>query len=899
MKSPDMPENEFRRQAALCDLCILDTPPEARFDRLTRIAKKHFKVSIALISLIDNQRQWFKSRQGLQATETPREISFCGHAILSDDVFYIANALNDPRFADNPLVTGPPNIRFYAGAPLHAPNGERIGTLCIIDDRPHDLSADELSVLRDLADSVESELAQSRLLDAGDELARFKNVLDSTLDMIFMFDAETLQFVYLNKGAVESMGYSQEELLRLHPYDIKPLIDKPDFIKVISPLLEGKQDALNFETLHQHKDGTDFPVEIFLQLVREDDNSGRFIAIVRDVSARTHAENTLRDSESRIRAIVDTVVDGIITINAHGIVQTLNPAAEHMFGYATDEVVGRNVKMLMPEPYSREHDGYLDHYLNTGDAQVIGIGREVEGRRKDGSTFPMDLAVSQMEMHGEVMFTGIVRDITERKRVDKLKSQFVSTVSHELRTPLTSISGALGLVLGGAVGEIPNEAKSMLQMASRNSERLTLLINDILDLEKIESGSMSFDLRSVDLVSVVGQALDANQGYADKHGVKLKFSRKQDTSVTTAMVWADSHRLLQVLANLLSNAIKFSPRQSSVEVFVAAHENRFRVSIQDHGPGIPQAFHSRIFQRFSQADSSDTREKGGTGLGLSISKAIIEQHDGIIGFESDEGQGCVFYFDLPEYSLMVESADNQSPAVLICEDNTDAARVLAAMLEQEGLSSDIAHTVASAKELLARKSYRMLLLDLSMPDQSGLSFIQQLKAEESTRHLPIIVVSGNADEGRNEFTGDAISVVDWIQKPVDKARLLNALQQALVKNERARILHIEDAVDVRMIVKAIVSEMADYQSAATLQGARNRLGSEAFDLLIVDLSLPDGSGLDLIHELNGRYPVIVFSGANVDEQFKQQISAVLTKSSTSNEQLLTTVKRVINQIVME
>ncbi|MBF0205155.1 MAG: PAS domain S-box protein, partial [Desulfamplus sp.] len=282
MKPPDTPDNEIERIDALRRLNVLDTPAEERFDRLTRLAKTHFKVPITLISLVDTNRQWFKSCQGLGASETPRNISFCGHAILTDDILIINDALADPRFSDNPLVTESPFIRFYAGAPLHAPGGERIGTLCIISDKPRDFPSEEQAVLVDMAGIVEAELERTHLLEGQIEAAANRNQL----------------------------------------------------------------------------------------------------ALI----------------EARNSAILNTVIDGIVTINHQGIVQTFNPAAERLFGYRSDEIINKNVKMLMPPPFHESHDSYLRNYLESGNAKIIGIGREVVGRHKNGTTFPMELSVSEMKV---------------------------------------------------------------------------------------------------------------------------------------------------------------------------------------------------------------------------------------------------------------------------------------------------------------------------------------------------------------------------------------------------------------------------------------------------------------------------------------------------------------------
>jgi signal transduction histidine kinase len=237
----------------------------------------------------------------------------------------------------------------------------------------------------------------------------------------------------------------------------------------------------------------------------------------------------------------------------------------------------------------------------------------------------------------------VVRDITEERKADLLKSEFVSVVSHELRTPLTSIFGSLSLVRGGAAGNVSEKAAKLIEIAFRNAERLTLLINDILDIEKIESGELRLRLQPQALQPLVQQALESNAGYAQGCEVKLVLTRP----VPDVQVSVDENRLLQVLANLLSNASKFSQAGSTVDITVNADDQTVRIAIEDHGPGIAPEFQSRIFQKFSQADGSDTRAKAGTGLGLAISRALIERMSGKIGYTTQVGVGSVFYIDLP------------------------------------------------------------------------------------------------------------------------------------------------------------------------------------------------------------------------------------------------------------
>ncbi|MEH6502885.1 MAG: response regulator [Cycloclasticus sp.] len=625
------------------------------------------------------------------------------------------------------------------------------------------------------------------------------------------------------------------------------------------------------------------------------DEVGRLVAAFNSMHQQImQREHDLVDSMARNKAVIDNAADGIITIDIKGRIEAFNPAAEEIFGYSSEELIGENIKVLMPRSYHRGHDNYLDNYQATGVNTTMSSGREAEGLRKDGSTFPVDLAVSEVELDDHILLISIIRDITERKKIDKMKSEFISTVSHELRTPLTSIQGALSLVIGKGSKDIPPKLLRLLETANRNSNRLTFMINDILDLEKISAGELDLQFEIVSLSALAKRAIEENEGYAQSHKVKLKLL---DNGMENTTVRVDQYRILQVFANLISNAVKFSKENDSVIIEVKRIDNKVRVNVKDNGPGIAAEFSSRIFERFAQADSSDTREKGGTGLGLSISQAIINQLGGIIDYKSVLGEGSEFFFELPccDDGNKTATSDARAPSILICEDDADLAQILAEILYQDGYSSVIAHNAENARLCLQKGPYQLLLLDLVLPDANGLDFIAELRESENTCQLPIIVISGKADEARKNFNGNAITVADWLQKPIDFERLSSAMSNLIEHDQRSRILHVEDNLDVIEVSQALFEGEVNYDYATTLSEALKKLAEHTYSLVIIDISLPDGSGLELLAHIERGCPIVIFSGQESSAEISKKVDATLTKSISSNDELMATVKRLLKQ----
>ena len=363
------------------------------------------------------------------------------------------------------------------------------------------------------------------------------------------------------------------------------------------------------------------------------------------VDVRTHdlqeANKSLEKSRESFEALAENLPIFISLKDTEGRFQFVNKSFKDWLCVNSEDIVGKTVYDIYPKHQADEFAALDEETIISGKV----MSREVDLSYPDGqirtvisTRFPV------LSSDGEVIGLGTTNfDLTQLRRAERVKHEFLSTISHELRTPLTSIKGALGLIKSGSAGQVTDDVQSMLSIAYTNSDRLQALINDILDIEKIESGNLEYNMKQVDIISLVDEAIVANTGYGDELGITFV----KGVMETDALVFGDKDRLIQVLSNLMSNAAKFSPVGKQVELSVTSDQDNIRIAVKDEGAGVPEEFRKIIFEKFTQGDSSDTRQKGGTGLGLSISKTIVEQHDGTIGFDSTVGVGTTFFFTLP------------------------------------------------------------------------------------------------------------------------------------------------------------------------------------------------------------------------------------------------------------
>jgi signal transduction histidine kinase/CheY-like chemotaxis protein len=470
--------------------------------------------------------------------------------------------------------------------------------------------------------------------------------------------------------------------------------------------------------------------------------------------------------------------------------------------------------------------------------------------------------------------------LSHRSELDNLKDEFISTVSHELRTPLTSIRGALGLLSSGVIGDVDAKAQNLLRIAVTNTDRLIRLINDILDLERMQSGRAPLQVRRCSLRDLAQQAIETMTSMADANTVHLELAPltpAQSALADSLFFDGDSDRILQVLTNLLSNAIKFSPAASTVRIHTEATADSILFKVSDEGRGIPTEQLDTIFDRFQQVEPSDARQKGGTGLGLAICRSIVQQHSGSIWAQRNLGPGTTLYVMLPRTvrstdapAIAVPQPARGEGAILVCDDDEGIRTIVNHHLTRQGYTVIEAASGDEALVLTAENHVEAILLDLYMPGLSGWETLQRLRNNPATAHIPVVILSVLSSTLRPQLTGDAQG---WVQKPFNESLLFAELGRVLHSGEGpAHVLLVEDDEDLASVVIASFQDAAVYlEHAASRQQAIRKCITRRPDLLILDLTLPDGDGFSLVEWLRSQptlqsLPLVVYSGREISEQ---------------------------------
>jgi PAS domain S-box-containing protein len=463
-------------------------------------------------------------------------------------------------------------------------------------------------------------------------------VVENAADVICSVDADG-KFVAVSPASLSTWGFEPDELMGRRFIELVVPEDVQQTIKAVRAI-RSEKTTMSFENRTRRKDGTSVNV---LWSAYWSDSERSMFCVAHDITERKLAEEAVKASEARIRTIIENMMVSLIIITKNGFIESVNPSTERIFAFRAEELVGRHILCLFKEAkhYSELNPGDQTVFLESLYQRSLYKIGEADCLKSTGEEFPVEISLTEFQSAEGPRYMANILDVSERREVERLKKEFVATVSHELRTPLTSIRGSLTLLNVGALGALPDQAKKVVALAERNTIRLITLINDILDIEKIESGKLDMVFDTVPIASVVDRSVEAVKSFAEQQEIKLEVKPSQST------VFADGDRLVQVIVNLLSNAVKFSPTGSTVTVAVEEIPNWIEVKVIDHGRGIPAKYKELLFQRFQQVEHADSKKKGGTGLGLAICKGIIEQHGGSIGVDSEEGKGATFWFRIP------------------------------------------------------------------------------------------------------------------------------------------------------------------------------------------------------------------------------------------------------------
>ncbi len=572
------------------------------------------------------------------------------------------------------------------------------------------------------------------------------------------------------------ISHVNERFIRVSDRTRKALLGEP----LSAFLTERDRDVLGGEIMSSMTAGV--PWNGPLQIIKADDSSAwvqcSFIPV-------TGAENKLAEiavvatdltatheniSEEQFNDTLELIQDQVVVLRPGSLdLLYCNRAAERLFvgGQTDGDWIGKNAADYITK-------GDMDALRAHCDKVIAGPERRVawEVTASNGTEFEITLEYVHTDA-GDPRLVAIYHDITSRKAADRAKKEFISTVSHELRTPLTSMKGALGLALSGSIGEMPEKVNKMVTMASSNCDRLVTLINDILDLEKIEAGKMDFKMEELDLEALVDKAIEANRFYAEKYGVTLV--RKTEEVEGGYITLGDSNRLMQVMDNLLSNAAKYSPKGGEVVISLSLNRGWIRLSVRDYGLGIPKSAQATIFNKFTQADSSDTRAKGGTGLGLSIARLIVIEHKGRIFFESEANQGTEFFTDLPRVVGNVitpvtgsaadgESRDGDDTSAQAVSQGADFLRLLLGKLRRDGAEVVLEAGRVTAGQMVSGKGVLNQSASLQWVSDDNRALMAGLISRQLLDNSPISVLettlSGTA--GESESSHSVQAVLDWL-----------------------------------------------------------------------------------------------------------------------------------------
>lgn len=598
---------------------------------------------------------------------------------------------------------------------------------------------------------------------------RFAGAFNSTAVGMALVSLEG-RWMAVNDAICQMLGYTRDELLLTDFQTVSYPEDLENDLAQLQQLLAGEIPHYQMQKRYYRKNGQLIYAKLWVALVR--DRSGdplHFVSQVQNNTDEYFARQALQSSEARLRGLFNLSPVGISLMDYRsGRTLEVNDASIAPSGYTREEFLAKTDRELTPPEYAPLTQTAIEQLRTTGRFGPI----EKEYIRKDGTRYPILVqGILMKDSTGNEVVWSLAEDISERKRLDRIKNEFVSTVSHELRTPLTSISGALALIVGGVLGEVSDDILAMLKIAASSSQRLHALVDDLLDMDKLLAGKMELKVQTQHLVPLLDEAISSMNTFALNHGVAIQ--RGSDIPV---QIDVDGDRLIQILTNLLSNACKHSRAGEHVTLqHTQGPQSSVILSVIDQGTGIPPEFKTRIFQKFAQADTTDASEKKGTGLGLAICKELVDRMGGVMGYESQLDNGSHFWIRLPSAKIRM-TLDRQTPRVLLVEGDKKLAKLVSLQVANR-ICLDLANNHTQAREKIAQQRYDLMLLDLGILNIEGETLLESLLLEQY--EVPIVILSGY--EIPAALAGNITAVID--QHDNKLPAILSILQTLLEPGE--------------------------------------------------------------------------------------------------------------------
>jgi PAS domain S-box-containing protein len=733
--------------------------------------------------------------------------------------------------------------------------------------------------------------------------------------------------LFWNAGAETVYGYTSDEAVGRN---LHKLVAGPERVEEYEHVTRRaiKTGLAVLETVHRKKDGSAIYVDITAKAVRDHRGKLKFVTMGQKDVTQIKVSNHSKILEAKFLGLLESVPDAIVMVNNTGRIVLINSQAETLFGHKKDDLLGQPIEILLPQRLRESHVGHRTQYFSEPKIRTIGAGLELFACRKDGTEFPVEISLSPLHIEEGAFAMSVIRDITGRKKLqeelgkknqdleeqnrlsqqtNRLKSEFLANMSHELRTPLNGIIGFAEIMHDEKVGPISADHKEYLADILTSARHLLQLINDVLDLSKVEAGKLEFTPERTDPKIVVSEVCDIVRTLASKKRISLTI----EIDPALGFIEADARSFKQILYNYVSNALKFTANEGTVTVRIKPDgADYFCIEVADTGVGIRAEDLNRLFVEFQQLDASTSNQNSGTGLGLALTRKIVEAQGGHVSASSIPGAGSIFRAILPRsYGAAAPVPQAQragpvpvlqgTPLILVIEDDAGDRAWTASALRG---ASYAVETVATGAEALVRcceQRFDAITLDIMLPDMSGRAVLEKLRERGLNQQTPVIVATLLAHKG----VISRFQVADILSKPLSQADLLSALEKCGVASSTPRpILVVDDDRSALQLADEMLRQLG-YRTVCRQNAvsALKAASKERPAAVVLDLIMPEMNGFEFLKRFRRtnrgrRTPVIVWTSKDLTEMERAELrssTSAITKKDDQADELVHEIRNIL------